>query len=201
MGMLDCGGDATVIAKGWDKSRGWRFYSPASLAYFIGMQLPTCASWDVTCLPSGKHVPRTPPPGLDHSSDTSLRQVTLHLQPPAWGLPTARPDFLHVLTYCKLADVNFAVVPESSFGGSAMADGKGDIPIMHTEQNAVAGANNIVKSLQDEGRDLDATLSPQERAETYAFIALLQGTLQTAMDCEWYLNDTNWFEVVKVTRA
>ena len=138
-------------------------------------------------------------PGFEHSSNILLHQVTLHLQPPAWGLPTTRPDFLHVLTYCKLADVNFAVVPESKFGGSAMTDGKDDVPVMLTEQKAVVGANEIVKSLQDEGKDLDSTLSPQERAETHAFIAMLQGTLQTAMDCEWYLNDTNWFEVVKVT--
>jgi metaxin len=126
------------------------------------------------------------------------RKVTLHLQPAAWGLPTARPDFLHVLTYCKLADVNYAVASEASFGGSSMADGKDEMPVMTTEQSAVTGANNIIKSLQGEGKDLDATLSPQERAETYAFIAVLQGTLQTAMDCEWYLNETNWFEVVKV---
>ena len=26
---------------------------------------------------------------------------------------------------------------------------------------------------------------------------MLQGTLHTAMEHEWYLNDTNWFEVVK----
>jgi len=30
----------------------------------------------------------------------SRRKVTLHLQPPTWGMPTCHPDFLQVLAVC-----------------------------------------------------------------------------------------------------
>ena len=59
------------------------------------------------------------------------------------------------------------------------------------------GVNEIVQRLKTDGKDLDGHLSVRERAEAAAFVAMLQGPLQTALDVEWYLNDSNWFELVR----
>ena len=51
--------------------------------------------------------------------------------------------------------------------------------------------------LGGQGMNLDAHLSARERSEVFAFISMLQSPLQTAMECEWYLNEANWQNVVK----
>lgn len=112
-------------------------------------------------------------------------------------MPTCHPDFLQVLTYCKVADVNHSVAQDATFGGSAMADGKSNVPVMVIDNTSVAGVDEILQRLKNEGKDLDRNLSARERAETLAFTSMLQGPLRTAMECEWYLNETNWEEVVR----
>ena len=96
-----------------------------------------------------------------------------------------------------VAGVDFTVVQDGKRGGNAMADGKRHEPVMQIDNSVVSGANAIIARLRAEGKDLDRHLSARDQAEAQAFISMLQGTLQTAMECEWYLNDNNWFEVVR----
>jgi len=111
-------------------------------------------------------------------------KATLYMLPGAWGLPTFHPDFLKVWTYLKLAGPNFE---DANFPPSL------DAPKLTIEDHTICGSDEIIEHLRSKAHDLDTALvRMEERAESFAFISMIEGQLLSALYYDWFMVDDNY---------
>jgi len=126
-------------------------------------------------------------------SGRSSKPLRLFSLPPAWGLPTWHPDCLKVQAYLRLAGVRFDNDQSTS---AAMASY--DTPVLVAgEETVLAGSDEIIQYLKTEGYDLDAPLGQQDKAEVFAFCAMVEGPLLSVMHYDWWMVDDNYYEVIR----
>ena len=96
------------------------------------------------------------------------------------------------------------VTLHSSRPGLVIGRKGSEIERMTNDISKICGGNQVkIDIVEVRKPELDAQLVAENVAvqleRRISFRRAMKRALQTAMDCEWYLNDTNWFEVVKVT--
>lgn len=99
--------------------------------------------------------------------------MNVYLEPPAFGLPSADAESIAVLSYCSL------VAPDSfraDYSASADRLVTGFLPTLHDASTDawVAGFDDIVTYLRQQGLDTDDHLSTGARAEIVAYSSLVE---------------------------
>ena len=59
------------------------------------------------------------------------------------------------------------------------------------------GVSWLIQMFPHQGRQLDAHLSAQERAELVAFVSMVEGQLHSALLYSWFFVEDNYYQVIK----
>ncbi|KAH6562927.1 hypothetical protein BASA50_007452 [Batrachochytrium salamandrivorans] len=117
----------------------------------------------------------------------------------AWGeglgLPSFDPFCLSIAAYLNLAgaDWSFHECRTPSISPS------GELPVLRAGVEPVVGTSNIIHTLQSKGLDMDSELSPLERAESKAFISLIEDNLYDALLYTWWMENENYTKSIHPT--
>jgi glutathione S-transferase len=116
-------------------------------------------------------------------------ELIVHQLPGAWGLPSISPFCLKLDTYLRIANIPFrAIVDPTPFKAP-----KGKLPWIEHEGNRIGDSGFIIEYLERRfGCDLDAGLSPADRATARALRRLIEENLYWTMVYERWMVDENW---------
>lgn len=115
--------------------------------------------------------------------------ILLHQFPPAFGLPNASPFCLKLETWLRMAAVPYRNV----YLSDPRQAPKGKLPFIELEGRKIADSQLCIDYLTaSRGVDLDAGLSPVERAHAHALRSLLEDHLYwILLYCRW-LDERHW---------
>lgn len=113
---------------------------------------------------------------------------TLYGFSPGLGLVDMSPFVVKAATWCRLAGVEYELKP-----GDPRKAPKGKLPYLKDDDGTVvADSSAIIARLSAKHRDLDAGLSPRDRATATAFKAMIEEHLYfTSMYLRWQ-DDRGW---------
>ncbi|TPX38747.1 hypothetical protein SeLEV6574_g07655 [Synchytrium endobioticum] len=119
--------------------------------------------------------------------------MELFCYPPCkeWDLPTRDPFCLTVQAYLSLAGAEWTLHETTDTGVSKT----GELPMLRDGADSIAGAANIITYLKRKGLDLDAHLTPIQKAECLAYTSLVEEKMYDA----WLY--TRWIESAKQAQA
>lgn len=115
--------------------------------------------------------------------------IRLFQLPPAYGLPNASPFCLKLETFLRMAGQAYQNVYIFNPGKAP----KGKLPYIEDEGRAVADSGLILGYLKEHRNlDLDASLTPAERAVSLAWQRLLEEHLYWALIHSRWLDEDGW---------
>ena len=137
-----------------------------------------------------------------HDRRMSTTRLRLMAFGPAWGAPSLDAACTKAdvwMRFCRLREgVDFAVdssvPPYVGMGGH--------LPVLQVDGGAggqprIAEPDEIFTALSELGHNLDKNLTPEQRAESLAFTALIEERLQVAMLFSWWEDEANYDAVVR----
>ncbi|KAJ3040766.1 Metaxin-3 [Rhizophlyctis rosea] len=107
---------------------------------------------------------------------------------PAWDLPTCDPFCLSVEAYLNLTDTRWKVHDSSDPKTSPT----GELPLLKDGVEVLVGTEKIFAHLKKKGADLDDHLNSHQRAESLAFITMIEQRLHDALLYTWWLETENF---------
>ena len=118
-----------------------------------------------------------------------MSEIVVHQLPGAWGLASISPFCLKLEAWLRLADLPFeSVVDATPFGGP-----KRKLPWIEHEGRKIGDSGFIIEYLARRfGRDLDARLSPSERAIAHALRRLVEENLYWVLVHDRWIVEDNW---------
>jgi glutathione S-transferase len=121
--------------------------------------------------------------------------LVLHQFDRAYGLPNASPFCMKLETWLRLANVPYELPPRIDFRKAP----KGKFPYVELDGRAIADSNFIVDALAARhGDPLDGWLDARTRAQSHAFLRLVEENLYWALIQVRWIDDAA-FEVTKRT--
>jgi glutathione S-transferase len=116
--------------------------------------------------------------------------IRLFIFPPLLkGTPNPGPFCIKLETALRLAGVDY----ETSYVQRPSEGPKGKIPFVEIDGERIGDSTLILERLKDErGIDLDAGLSPRERAQSHALQRMLEERLYTVMLYSRWIEPDNW---------
>ncbi|HEY4344315.1 MAG TPA: glutathione S-transferase family protein [Parvibaculum sp.] len=116
--------------------------------------------------------------------------IRLFIFPPLMkGTPNPGPFCIKLETALRLAGVAY----ETSYARRPSEGPKGKIPFVEIEGERVGDSALILKKLRDEqGVDLDESLSPRERAQSHALQRMIEERLYYVMVYSRWVEPANW---------
>ncbi|KAJ3045605.1 hypothetical protein HK097_001183 [Rhizophlyctis rosea] len=103
--------------------------------------------------------------------------IELYSWGPAWDLPTCDPFCLSIETYLSFSDIPWQVRECSNPSISPT----GELPLLKDGAVVKTGTADIIAHLKKRGEDLDHHLTTHQRAESQAFITLIEERLHNAL--------------------
>lgn len=118
-----------------------------------------------------------------------MEKVIVHQIPGSWGLPSISPFCLKLETYLKMADIPYAsVIDATPFNAP-----KKKLPWIEHRGNKIGDSSFIIEYLNREFNcDLDAALTPAEKAISHSFRRLLEENLYWVMVNDRWVVESNW---------
>lgn len=114
--------------------------------------------------------------------------LQLHTTPPLWGMPSISPACSKLETWFRMAGVEYEK-PPLAFQEAP----KGKIPFVVIGGERMGDSTLIIEHMREtRGIDLDAPLSPRERAISMAFRRMLKENTYWAIIRHRYFVDENW---------
>jgi glutathione S-transferase len=121
--------------------------------------------------------------------------IKLYQFPTAFGLPNLSPFCMKVELFLRMADLEYKVIEVSN----PRLGPKGKLPFIEDDGVRVADSSVIIEYLQDKhGIDIDAQLTPQQRALTLAVQRMLDEHLYWGAVYSRWFDDRNWPEYKKI---
>lgn len=115
-------------------------------------------------------------------------KITLYSIAPAWGVANISPACLKLETWLRMAEVPYEIAPLDI----ALAP-KGKMPFVRIDDEIMGDSTLIIERLSKElGKDLDADLSPAERAVSLAFRRMMKEHLYWVMVVDRWCNEENF---------
>lgn len=118
---------------------------------------------------------------------------------PSFGAPSLDPECTKAYAYllfCGLKEgADFSVEGFDNWRRSLGAD----LPVLEmcSTGQLAEGPTEVCAALAKSGHDLDANLTPEQRAESLAFTALIEERLNVALLYAWWEDETNYDTVVR----
>ncbi|EGF81828.1 hypothetical protein BATDEDRAFT_23480 [Batrachochytrium dendrobatidis JAM81] len=110
----------------------------------------------------------------------------------AWSagldLPTFDPFCLSIAAYLNLVGADWSIHECNTPGISP----NGELPVLRAGVELVAGTYSIISTLQSKGLDMNSQLSPKDKAESQAFISLIESRLYDALLYTWWIESENY---------
>lgn len=125
------------------------------------------------------------------TSVTGLDPITVYSFGPAWGIPvpTASPFGLKVLTWMHLYDIPYVMKVENNPGKGP----KKKCPWALIDGVTVGDSEAILDTLKARsGRDLDATLTPAQRATALGIRRMLDEHYHQVWEHQLFIDDAGW---------
>ncbi len=114
--------------------------------------------------------------------------ITLHQFAPVWDIPNLSPFCAKVETYLRMAGVPYEVadaIPPTA--------PKGKLPYISDGGKKIADSRFIIEYLRERyAVDLDAELTPSQRAESTAFQRMIEDDLQWVVMFSRWVQPHNW---------
>jgi glutathione S-transferase len=104
-----------------------------------------------------------------------------------WGTPNLSPFCCKVETYLRIAEIPYEVVSTSPLSAP-----KRKLPYIDDDGTTLCDSRFIIECLADRYRDLDAGLTPAERAQSIAFQRMIEDDLFWAMIHTRFVQPHNW---------
>ncbi|ALF52034.1 hypothetical protein ACX27_02875 [Nostoc piscinale CENA21] len=115
--------------------------------------------------------------------------ITLYKTPPLWGLPSFSPACMKLETWLRMAKLNYQSDTSLNF---AIAP-KGKIPFIEYQGKLIGDSTLIIEMFKLEaGIDLDANLTPTERAISLAFRRMIKENIYWGEAYIRYQVPENW---------
>lgn len=117
--------------------------------------------------------------------------ITVYTFGPAWGIPvpTASPFGLKLITWLKFYDLPHAITIENNPGKGP----KGKCPWAVIDGVPVADSELIIDQLKTRaGRDLDANLTPEQKAVALSVRRMLDEHYHQAWEHQLFIDDAAW---------
>ncbi|ORY98873.1 Tom37 C-terminal domain-domain-containing protein [Syncephalastrum racemosum] len=121
----------------------------------------------------------------------------LYVWGPAFNVPSIDPRCLVVETYMRFLRVDYTVV----HANDPQYSPTGELPLLKDGNVWVAGATRILAHLAKHNLDANESLSDTEKADSYAYSALIQDKLYDCMIYTWYADTTNFVKNIRPTYA
>jgi len=110
-----------------------------------------------------------------------------------WGLPSVDIRSLQMITYTKLCGAPVTVIatnnPFQSPGGS--------LPVFKHGKVTITKYTEFVRYLAEKNYSADASLTPEQQAEVFAYVHLLEQKLWPATLHTWYTDEKNYTEITR----
>ncbi|KAF9475862.1 hypothetical protein BDN70DRAFT_953795 [Pholiota conissans] len=141
------------------------------------------------------------------ASRTSTSDLVLHIWPGHWGLPSFDPLCVAAVLYLQQAVPGQFILKECS---NPDVSPTGQLPFLLHEQHSVASFPSIVKYVSGlrnadyktyPNANLDANLSPREKAQRTAWSAHAESHLGDIVYHYLYSNQDNWMGLTRITLA
>ena len=117
-----------------------------------------------------------------------MAKIRLFQPAPAWGLPNISPACMKLESFLRINELDYEIAP---FDLSVAPTGK--VPYIEDEGVLLGDSTLIIEHLKNKyQRDLDAHLSPAEKAVSVAFRRMLKEHTYWAMVHSRYAEDHNW---------
>lgn len=106
---------------------------------------------------------------------------------PSFGLPDASPFVVKVLAYLSMAEIPYKILP-----GDTRKAPKGKLPFIEDGGRAIPDSSFIVEYLRKNYKDLDAGISPADRALATAVQSMVEEHLYFVILNQRWVDDTGW---------
>eukprot|EP00842_Homolaphlyctis_polyrhiza_P006129 jgi/Hompol1/6517/HPOL_005005-RA len=116
---------------------------------------------------------------------------------PGFDQPSFDPACLSIAAYLNLAGADWSINECRNPGISP----NGELPVLRVGVEPVVGTANIIRTLKSKGLDLDEHLSPKQRIESDAFIALIEDKLCDALMYTRWMEAQNYQKATQPTLA
>lgn len=122
--------------------------------------------------------------------------IRLFVFPPLMkGTPNPGPFCIKLETALRLA----GVVHEIRHAGTPSEGPKGKIPFVEIDGERIGDSTLILERLKDErGVDLDASLSPRERAQSHALQRMIEERLYSVLVYSRWIEPGNWVKLRQI---
>jgi len=135
------------------------------------------------------------------SASTVLSAMIRLMQyPPAWGTPSLDPECTRAQAWLRFSRLREGIDFEVDAFEVPNAAWSQQLPLLEVA-GRVTGDEELYTVMRSLGHDLDASLSVLQRAESTAFVALVQERLGMALLYAWWEDEQNYAAVVKPALA
>ncbi|KAI9362324.1 outer mitochondrial membrane transport complex protein-domain-containing protein [Pilaira anomala] len=126
-----------------------------------------------------------------------MSNMQLYVWGSAFNAPSIDPKCIVIEAYLRLVKQEYTVVtcndPQTS--------PTGELPLLKHGAVWVAGADRILSHLVKLGKDANKDLTPEQKAEYFAYATLVQEKLYDCMLYTWYADSANFIKNVRPTYA
>ena len=121
--------------------------------------------------------------------------ITLFQFRPSLGLPNPSPFCMKVETYLRMTDLEYSV----SYMGNPTKAPKGKLPYIEDKGRLIADSKFIISYLESTyHHDLNATLTPAEKAISEAMASMLEEKFYWAVVYSRWIDDRYWPTIKKI---
>ncbi|KAJ1617506.1 hypothetical protein T492DRAFT_917587 [Pavlovales sp. CCMP2436] len=128
-------------------------------------------------------------------------RLALTVFAPAWGLPSISPQCSHTLALLHLAGLRAPANFELRDAAGSKLAPRTALPMLEVGGRALPYGHEQLEALGALGLDLDAGLGARERADSAAYVALLEDALGPALLHSMWLEQANYEQVVRPVYA
>ncbi|RUP44313.1 outer mitochondrial membrane transport complex protein-domain-containing protein [Jimgerdemannia flammicorona] len=123
--------------------------------------------------------------------------LQLYVWSPALDAPSIDPGSTAIMAYLQLIGASFNVVESNDPNISPT----GELPLLKDGPAWIGGANRILAHLAKKGMDGNENLTPEQKAQYFAYASLVEDKLYDCMLFTWYADTTNFVKTIRPTYA